>query len=1763
MILSNNYFKQRNAKRYVLALCFVFLALFTFAQKGVINNGAKMIVNSGAVVKITGPDADYTNNTFGGTNGRIDLDGKIEIDGNWINNATSGGVLINTTDRNGEVYFIGSTGQLIGGTRLTFFEKLISNNASGLNLGANIIIYDSLKLVSGLVVINNNDLALGTFGRISGSFNASKMIVVNGTGRLVKSVGGVGSFTFPVGDTTSVNEYSPVDFTLNSHGGLSSAWVSVHVNDDKLTENTSPSEYLTRYWTLESNGINTPNYDADFHYLQSDVIGTEIDIYAAEYNGAVRSVFSKVNQTSNILSTVGMSTFANYTGVDGTAPSVIVTTTQTNPTNANPIPFTITFSETVTGFDDNINDVTVTNGSVSTISGSGSVYNFSVTPEGDGEITVEIPSGAAKDIAGNDNATSQVYDIDYDGTRPTVAISTGAISSPTNVTPIPVTVTFSETVSGFDIGSIDINLGSKGSLTTIDSIVFNFDLTPVLGDITIDINENVATDSAGNFNEAAGQYEITFDNINPLAVFSSDESVVTNLKPFNITIDFGEPVSGFELLDLEKTNCSLGLTPEKQDTSWIIEVSPGVDGVVSVGLLSDMVNDFTGNGNVEGTPYIIQYDGTSPTVLIESSESSPTNATTIPLTITFSEPVSGFDAGNIVPTNVSLGAMSTGDSTIFTLNATSPTSTPITIGINADVATDAAGNGNDAATLLSLIYDGTNPGISLTNPDDEATGVSVNATFEINFDELVNAGTGFIRLIKTAGTVEVETFNVTSQITGSGSTTIEFDPTIVMESLTAYHINIDATAFDDEAGNSFDGISDQTTWNFTTADVNVPVISSTFPVDNDNNVPITENLQITFNEDVKANANGGYVQIFNSSDVLFDEFNVDSEVSITGSVVDITVPGDFNGETGYYVLIDDTAFQDIENNYFGGISNKATWNFTAADVDDPLVSDLDPLDDAPTVPINSDLLITFNDDVVLGSGFITITNATLSAVHQSFNVATDPLVTVDGMAITINSDDFESETDYYVQIDPNAVDDESGNSFAGITNETTWNFRTEDITNPTAIISYSGADPTNMPFDVTITFNEAVQNFVEGDLSVGNGTASDLSTTNDSIFTVTITPSAQATVSVKLPVGNVQDLAGNSNEESNSISVDFDDIQPTVGITSLQSGTINTNLNVTITFAEKVFGFNADSITVGNGSVTDLIEQTVGEKWDAEITPDFDGAVTVDVFAGKAKDDAGNDNLAATQFSIIYDGSGPAIFTTYPDLGDTDIPEDANLQITFDEPVFEGTGDVYIYESGGSLHASVNVADITGYGSNTITIDPSGSFGSEIEYYVLIDAGAFVDGIGNEFAGIISTIYWTFTSDDIIKPTMSSVLPFNGSIDISVSANLQITFSEPVFENIGNITIVDDDSGLDKEVINVQGPYVSVLSNVVTIDPFFDLDGSTNYHIIVDESSFKDESDNYFSGILGENDWTFITEDISVPEVVTLTPADDVSGVSVTANLEIEFTEDVNAAAGGQIVIMNASGPTEHERIDVESSEVNIFGNIVTINPSVDFVELSSYYVLIDYGAFEDVTGNKYAGITDETIWEFATEADITSPIVEITSSESGTVTGSFEVLISFSENVIGFTSDDVTVDNGTIAGTSETIAAQAWTVTINPTSDGTVIVNVDAGVVQDGAGNDNLAADQFTITYDAGVGIVEIIPYEINIFADRNFVVLEFTNESEYQFNEGRIEIYNLLGQKMISENIDDFVRFTTEVDNSASQIYIVKVIIDEQTYIKRLFIE
>ncbi|MCC3426443.1 MAG: VCBS repeat-containing protein, partial [Microcoleus sp. PH2017_01_SCD_O_A] len=129
---------------------------------------------------------------------------------------------------------------------------------------------------------------------------------------------------------------------------------------------------------------------------------------------------------------------------DITAPTVALTSTSPTTTNA-PFLVTATFSESVTGFI--ASDVTVANGAVSGFTGSGTTYNFTVTPTATGNVTVDVPAATATDTAGNNNTAATQLVRTADITAPTVALTS---TSPTTTNaPFIVTATFSESVTGF------------------------------------------------------------------------------------------------------------------------------------------------------------------------------------------------------------------------------------------------------------------------------------------------------------------------------------------------------------------------------------------------------------------------------------------------------------------------------------------------------------------------------------------------------------------------------------------------------------------------------------------------------------------------------------------------------------------------------------------------------------------------------------------------------------------------------------------------------------------------------------------------------------------------------------------------------------------------------------------------------------------------------------------------------------------------------------------------------------------------------------------------------------------------------------------------------------------------------------------------------------------------------------------------------------------------------------------------------------------
>ena len=356
----------------------------------------------------------------------------------------------------------------------------------------------------------------------------------------------------------------------------------------------------------------------------------------------------------------------------------------------------------MTGFE--LPDLVVGNGSASELQGTEASYTATVTPAGTGAVTVDIAAGAAEDSAGNPSAAADQFSITadltpVDTTAPTVMI-TSAASEPVSG-PFPITVTFSEPVTGFELPDLVVGNGSASELQGTEAS-YTATVTPAgTGAVTVDIAAGAAEDSAGNPSAAADQFSITADTTAPTVMITSAASEPVS-GPFPITVTFSEPVTGFELPDLVVGN---GSASELQGTeaSYTATVTPAGTGAVTVDIAAGAAEDSAGNPSAAADQFSITADTTAPTVMITSAASEPVSGP-FPITVTFSEPVTGFELPDLVVGNGSASELQ-GTEASYTATVTPAGTGAVTVDIAAGAAEDSAGNPSAAADQFSITAD--------------------------------------------------------------------------------------------------------------------------------------------------------------------------------------------------------------------------------------------------------------------------------------------------------------------------------------------------------------------------------------------------------------------------------------------------------------------------------------------------------------------------------------------------------------------------------------------------------------------------------------------------------------------------------------------------------------------------------------------------------------------------------------------------------------------------------------------------------------------------------------------------------------------------------------------------------------------------------------------------------------------------------------------------------------------------------------------------
>ena len=461
------------------------------------------------------------------------------------------------------------------------------------------------------------------------------------------------------------------DFSLTMGGGVSGATVT----NVRRPGSTSPSlgnQYRVDVNTGTGNGT-----------LRLDVID----------NDSIQDV--ALNPLGGAGAGNGNFTAGGVFVVDKNIPAVIgVTRVDPNPTGSAVVNFAVTFSEDVSGVDalDFILTGSVSGAVIVEVTGSGKNYNIKVsTGSGEGTLGLNvIDDDSIRDVdnypIGGDGTANGTFTHGEEYTinrSPRVLSSLRLDPNPTTADTVNFAVIFSDAVSGVDISDFATAITGTISGAAVANVsgagttyIVTVNIGAGDGTLRLDILDNDSIVNAmsiplggvglGNGNYTAGDAYLLEKNA-PVVISSlRADADPTNADSVHFNVTFSEAVSGVDTSDFALTttgNISGATVTEVSGigNTYIVTVNTGTgDGALRLDLIdNDSIMNAAanplggagaGNGNFTlGETYTI--DKNAPVVISNlRADANPTTADSVHFNVTFSDAVSGVDAGDFVLT---------------------------------------------------------------------------------------------------------------------------------------------------------------------------------------------------------------------------------------------------------------------------------------------------------------------------------------------------------------------------------------------------------------------------------------------------------------------------------------------------------------------------------------------------------------------------------------------------------------------------------------------------------------------------------------------------------------------------------------------------------------------------------------------------------------------------------------------------------------------------------------------------------------------------------------------------------------------------------------------------------------------------------------------------------------------------------------------------------------------------------------------------------
>ena len=1191
---------------------------------------------------------------------------------------------------------------------------------------------------------------------------------------------------------------------------------------------------------------------------------------------------ASINDTTNLitLNNTGVSDLAGNTGsgttdsnnyvIDTLRPTATIVVADNALKIGETSLVTITFAEAVSGFTNA--DLTIANGTLTAVSSSDGGITWTATFTPTASITdttnlITLNNTGVSDLSGNaGSGTTDSNNYAIDTVRPTATIVVADTALRIGETSL-VTITFSEAVSGFTNADLTI---ANGTLTAVSSsdggLTWTATFTPSasINDTTnlITLNNTGVSDLSGNAGSGttdSNNYAI--DTVRPTATIVLADTALAAGETSLVTITFSEAVTGFTNADLSIANGTLtAVSSSDGGITWTATFTPTA-GIISatnvISLANTGVADLSGNtgsGISSSGNYAI--DTAPPTATIVLADNALRIGETSLVTITFNQAVTGFTNADLSIANGTLTAVSSSDGGItwtatFTPTASITDTTNLIVLDNSGVQSAATGNVGSGTT------DSNNYAIDTVRPTatvvvaDTALRIGETSLVTITFSEAVSG------LTNADLTIANGTLTAVSSSDGGLTWTATFTPSASINDTTNL-ITLANTGISDLSGNAGSGTTDSNNYAIDTLRPTATIVLA----DPTLSAGETSLVTITFSEAVSG---------FTNADLSIANGTLTSVSSSDGGITwtaTFTPTAGVNDGTNVITLAN-TGVADLSGNTGSGTTNSGNYTIdTVAPTATIVVAD-----NALKIGETSLVTITFSEAVTgFSNADLSIANGTLSSVSSSDGGITWTATFTPTSAIT--------DTGNVITLDNSGVQNGSGNAGSGTTDSNNYAI---DTVRPTAtIVVADSALAVGQTSVVTITFSEAVTGFTIADLTVSNGTLSNLSTSDNITYTATLTPTASITDTtnlITLDNTGVIDGAGNTGSgttDSNNYAIDSQRPTATIVVADSTLSAGETSL-VTITFSEAVSGFDNSDLSIPNGTLSAVSSSDGGITWTATFTPTLgikDTSNLITLNNTGVADIAGNTGSGSTNsanFTIdtVLPTATLVVADTALKAGETSL-----VTITFSEAV-SGFSNADLTIANGTLGT---VSSTDGGITWTATFTPTASI-TDTSNLITLDNSGVQNASGNAGSGTTDSNNFAI---DTALPSATIVVADN-RLGIGDTTTVTITFSEAV-------------SGFDLSDISVAN---GVLSNLIssdggitwtaTLTPTAGMNDATNL-IVLDTGTVQDAAGNVGASIAISNNYAL---DASRP-TVSIAVANPNMGAGQSTVVTFTFSEAVS-----------------------------------------------------------------------------------------------------------------------------------------------------------------------------------------------------------------------------------------------------------------------------